>query len=153
MLPTYATVPSINPHMAVRLVNPNPVGYSGISYGENGIPPDPYRLRFDEYHVWNGTQFTSKAVIQNLDIGWALTGANFTLSYNATLTGLVNAVLDPGWAGPGNVVDTATAGIINVVANNPASPSGTVLVLNMTFQIKAQGVIFPRFRDHLTNPT
>jgi len=127
--PTSALLPSTNPDLAVRLVDPGIIGADLI---------DPQHLTFDQYHHWNGTNFEANVYIENLDSGWALTNASFTLSYNASLTSLVSATLNTSWAGPGNLVDTSTPGIINVVANNPTNPSGNVLVLNITFNIQGQ---------------
>lgn len=141
---TWAWVPpTTNPNMAVRLVNPNPAAGSGITYGENGPSPpgpDPYKLNFDEYHMWNGTIFTAKVVIENLEIGWALHSAAFVVTFNDTLTAIMNIAVDPLWAGP-NVVTNATPGTINAFVQNHPAPVGTVLVLTLTFAIQNQGFV------------
>jgi len=131
VFPTYALLPSTNPNLAVRLVDPGLLGASLI---------DPQHLIFDQYHNWNGTHFGADVYLENLDIGWALTNANFTLSYNDALTNLVSTALDPAWTG---TVDTTTTGIIDVNAITSASLSGIVLVLEVTFNIQGQHTMPP----------
>lgn len=96
---------------------------------------DPQHLTFDRYQNWNGTHFVADVYLENLDIGWALTNANFTLSYNDALINLVSTALDPAWTG---TVDTAIPGAIDVNASTTASLSGNVLVLQVTFNIQGQ---------------
>lgn len=124
--PTFALLPSTNPNLAVRFVDPGLPGTTLI-----------YQyLTFDQYYVWNGTNFVANVYLENLDAGWALTNANFTLSYNAALTNIIGTALDSPWTG---AVDTTTPGTINVNASTSASLSGDVLVLEVTFNIQGQG--------------
>ncbi len=129
VFPASALFPSTNPNLAVRFVDP-------------GLPADlidPQHVVFDQYHNWNGTNFTTDVYLENLDIGWALTNANFTLSYNGNgveITKIVSTTLDSAWTG---TIDTTTPDTINVNASTSASLSGDVLVLEITFNIQGQG--------------
>lgn len=126
--------PTTFPNMAVHFPGPLPVGVTGPS-------GNPMTITFTNPYAWNGQVFTATACIDTLDIGWAISGAIFSLTYNPTPTMLLGAVLDPAWTG---TVDTTTPGIILVNAATTASLSGSsVVVLTMTFQIQNQGLVPP----------
>jgi len=120
------TPPTVNPNVAVHLVDPGLAGATLI---------DAQHLVFDQYHLWNGVNFVAKVYLENLDVGWAISGAAFSLSYNPTCNLLVSAVLDPAWTG---VVNTGTLGTIAVSATTTSALSGNVVVLTVTFTIQGQ---------------
>jgi hypothetical protein len=103
--------PTINPYMAVV----------------------PDYLEFDMYTLWNGTFFDVDIYIMQLDIGWALHSANFTLTYNPDLIRNPSVVVDPLWV---NVtLDTSVLGKIYFYGDASTTPSGDVLVFTATFEI------------------
>jgi hypothetical protein len=143
VFPAHALLPETNPDLVVRLVDP-------------GLPPleaelvNPQDLVFKQYNIWNGTTYNATVHIEDLDAGWALTNANFTLSYDAALTNLVSTAFDPAWAG---TADNTSPGMIQFDASTSASLSGDVLVLSHlqhngtahlpTASLRIQGYLLP----------
>lgn len=124
------TAPTTNPTVAVEFVDP----------GLPGATVSPGSIDFSENYLWDGTIFHAQVVIENLDVGWAISGAAFTVSYGMGITSFLGATLDPAWTG---TVDTTTPGIIIVSVTTATALSGDVPVLDMTFQLQNQQVVPP----------
>jgi hypothetical protein len=148
--------PSAHPYM----------GLTPLNYDFN---PGPF------YNVnVNGSTLDEKVYIRNLDSGWALTEANFTLTYNSTVLAVegapdANITLALGWS---NTSDIGYApGSITLNLTGPASPGShppiDVLVATIRFTVILQEVNGPSwpvgswiwstqafssvtFRDHTT---
>jgi hypothetical protein len=88
-----------------------------------------------------GTTFTEDVLIKELDLGWALTNASFTLTYNDTLLGIVDIWLNTADFNLAATADnTTTPGKILFYFETDKSLSGNVKVATITFEILYQGV-------------
>ncbi len=119
-----------------------------------GTPPTnprmavlPYLMVFDKYTPWIFPEYSDFGVdlyIENLDSGWALQNASFSLSYDSPdpVILLLNITVDSEWAGP-NTIDTSTAGTLNAFVQGHASPEGDIPVASVFFRIVYQGTCPP----------
>jgi len=113
--------PAYNPHLAVV----------------------PDYKEFSPYYEWNGTTFTVDVYIMNLAAGWSLKNCSFDLSYNSTLTEVLDVTIAAEWTVSSFTVDSAKIHIeVSDYATPP--PSGDVLVATIEFNITGQGASPPR---------
>ncbi|MBS7633358.1 hypothetical protein KEJ15_07075 [Candidatus Bathyarchaeota archaeon] len=107
----------------------------------------PLHSFFDESTVWLGHAFNEDIVINDVDEALGLTGASFTLTYNATVIGIVggnaNVTMDLLWTTFAVTVsenlDPATLDTVNISVSDPASnPSGNVHVATIRFTVMTQ---------------
>ncbi len=122
--------PTTQPNVAVHFINPDGSDVIITTSGND-------KIEFDQFIVWNGTNFVAQVWIDNLDVGWAISGASFTLNYDLNIISLVSATLDPAFTG---TVDTTTPGVIIVSATPSGTMSGSFPVLSATFELQNQGV-------------
>jgi hypothetical protein len=125
---TWAT-PTTNPHLAV----------------------DP-ALEYDQWTIWNCTNFDVDIYIMNLDAAWGLTNASFTVYFDEAEIDYIGAVVDPAWDGPNSVVHPVD-GQLDIVVRTSGSLSGNVLVVTLTFHIVDQEAAPPQppgsYEDHI----
>jgi len=113
--------PTYNPHLAVV----------------------PDYKEFGPYYDWNCTYFTVEVYIMNLAAGWSLKNCSFNLSYNSTLTEVLDVTIAAEWTVSSFAVDSAKIHIeVSDYATPP--PSGDVLVATIEFNITGQGAAPPR---------
>jgi len=112
--------PTVNPYLAIDPTS--------REYG-----PYPPRINCT-------TSFTEDIYIKELDIGWALTNATFTLSYNATLLSVIDILLNTTAFDVAATADnTTTPGKIYFVLKTSKSLSGNIKAATVTFHIIYQG--------------
>jgi hypothetical protein len=95
---------------------------------------------FGMFTSWVGYQFTDSIVISGLSNAWYLTNATTTLNFNATLLNVVNVVFDPLWANNANVTDNVGGTLVLTVWNPTSTPSGNVIIADVTMQIMYQSM-------------
>lgn len=136
---SYTWLGCYGPDVEVQIVDP---GLPGVTL------LNPQTVEFDQYHIWNCTNFDVEVRITDLNAGWGLQNASFTLSYNSSLTDLVTAAVDPSWTT--FTMDTTTLGIVDVFVADYATPppSGDVLIITITFHIIGQGETISTARDY-----
>jgi len=120
------TPPAVNPTLAIRPEHVLIDKYTNIS--ELSSP-----------HV------TVDLMIENLDLGWALHNASFTINFNTPeeILSLIDVQIDPAWGGP-NVVDVSVPNQINIIVRNHISPAGDIKVATITFDVIFQGLNPPQ---------
>jgi len=124
--------------------------YNGLVEYDWAVPPKPYLavqpnyVEFPEYVEAVCQCFNIGVYIMNLSAAWYLTNASICLCYNTTLieTETANVTIDPLWA-------TSTVDVydnlplmdnVTIFVGDPtATPSGDVLIANITFHVKYQG--------------
>lgn len=115
------------PDLAVR----GPAGATELTFGP--FPPAAICTEF-----WVG------AYVENLDAAWGLTGANFCLCFDNALINVTAASSGPLWTTSSITPLPITDGKVCANLSDPsATPSGTVLLLNVTFHIIYQNTIPP----------
>ena len=86
------------------------------------------------------TDFTEDIYIKDLDVGWAMTNATFTLSYNKTILSVVNIWLNTtAFDVEATADNTTTPGEIYFVLKTSKSLSGNIKAATVTFHILYQG--------------
>lgn len=126
---------STNPHMAVL----------------------PSYMLFDQLTPWILPKYSNFSVdlyIKNLEYGWTLQNASFSLSYNTPdpILSLLNVTVNSEWAGP-NTIDTSTQDTIDVFVQGHPSPEGDVLVASVELRIIHQGTNPPQICPNVTTLT
>jgi len=97
---------------------------------------------FNEFNNWVGVTFDEHVRVTNLNVGWFLKNATTELHYNNTLLAVTNVVYDPIWTGANSYTDVL--GVLTLFVETPSStPSGTVDLAVVTFQILNQGTVPP----------
>ncbi len=99
----------------------------------------PKGYTFDQSTNWTDpaySDFEVEIFIEDLEAGWVLHNASFSLHYNTTLFAVVAVVVDPAWAGPNSA--GVVPGTISIFVQGHSVPAGNVLVATVKFRILYQ---------------
>lgn len=99
---------------------------------------------FNMYTNWIGATFNEVVEFTGVGSGWFMTNATADFLYNSTLLAVTNVAFDPLWTGT-NSYTFPIAGDLSMFVQNPSStPSGTVVLATITFQILNQDNVPPK---------
>jgi hypothetical protein len=106
---------------------------------------DPAYVEYDKYTDAIGEVFDVDIIIEGLDAAWWLHNVSFSLTYNATMIDLINAVFDPLWDVSTSMI--GPAGDKDFYAEASTPPSGDVVIVTLTFNVTDQCTVPPYAAD------